>query len=285
MSEVSIPLFGNSLIPDNWGWERQIELLDAYQNCFALAAVAYLPTIFGLQAFMKHRQPLDLGGGDTKGINWIFWWEVALALFSIVEAMHLLPVLLDSIERRGLVRSICDNDTRHSKVIYWMFVVVYSKIVEFGDTVFIVLRKKPLILLQYYHHLLTMLYCWYGVVVIDKHNNTCIYFGAVNMCVHSVMYTWYAATRTGWRSPKILMMAITCLQIAQMVVGVLIIGIASNQLFSAEGTGCGRWQAADPFGVCFAYLMYAYFVLFAKMFVEKYLITGEPEKPKKDRSD
>ncbi len=37
-----------------------------------------------------------------------------------------------------------------------------SQIPELVDTVFIVLRKKPLILLHWYHHFTVLLYCWHS---------------------------------------------------------------------------------------------------------------------------
>jgi len=77
------------------------------------------------------------------------------------------------------------NDPRSS----WIFYMGLSKVVEFGDTLFIVLRKRPLLLLQHYHHLATMLYCTYGVIVTYDMNNSNVFFAAMNYSVHSFMYT------------------------------------------------------------------------------------------------
>ena len=71
---------------------------------------------------------------------------------------------------------------------FWAFLFMVSKVFEFGDTIFIVLRKKELVVLQHYHHLCTMLYCWYGTLFIFPINNTNSFFAGMNLCVHTVMY-------------------------------------------------------------------------------------------------
>jgi hypothetical protein len=42
----------------------------------------------------------------------------------------------------------------------WLFFFNVSKLFEFVDTVFIVLRKRPLMFLHYYHHIVTLGFCW-----------------------------------------------------------------------------------------------------------------------------
>merc|ERR1712194_940682 len=127
------------------------------------------------------------------------------------------------------------------------------------------------ILLQHYHHLATMLYSWYGGVFVWQYNNTNTFFAGMNLCVHTIMYSWYAATRTGWRSPKSLMMFVTLIQLLQMVAGVTIVLIATYSTVP----GCGTWMREEPTGAKCCLFMYAsYFVLFAKLFVDNYL-TGK----------
>lgn len=42
----------------------------------------------------------------------------------------------------------------------WAF--CFSKLPELVDTVFIVLRKQPLIFLHWYHHASVLIYCWFS---------------------------------------------------------------------------------------------------------------------------
>merc|ERR1719174_3316161 len=238
------------------------------------AAVAYYPVIFGIQHYLKDAEPFDLGGASTKcAVNWIFWWETALAVFSIIGAYYVLPSALQPfLDGKSWVQAICGRadalDDPSSG--YWAFIFAVSKLVEFGDTLFVVLRKKKLIFLQHYHHLATMMYTWACCFFVKaSHNSNNIYFCAMNYCVHSVMYTWYAATRTGWRSPKSLMMFVTLLQMLQMVGGLSLI------LTSAQN-GC-----PDPMVNYGLFMYFSYLALFAQIFYSNYVVKKSKKKLKK----
>ena len=134
------------------------------------------------------------------------------------------------------------------------------------------LRKKKLILLQHYHHLATMVYTWACCALVKvSHGRNIIYFAAMNLAVHSVMYTWYAATRTGWRSPKILMMMVTLIQLVQMVGGVSL--IVTSVLH-----GC-----PDPLANYGLFMYASYLVLFAHLFYSNYLAPRK-KKPKSTKT-
>ncbi len=89
--ELSYPL-----VPTEWSWEG--DAVAFYQrNSLALAIVTalYYPVIFGIQHVMKNREPFDLGGFGSKAtINYIFWWELGLGFFSIVGALHVVPMAI-----------------------------------------------------------------------------------------------------------------------------------------------------------------------------------------------
>jgi elongation of very long chain fatty acids protein 6 len=263
-----------------WSWERDaMGFYERHFRVFAVCAIAYYPVIFGLRALMHSRDPIDLGGPKSKALlNWIFWWELGLAVFSIVGACHAVPLALATLLKHGndFEAAICGKGAHDEPSSLWIFFFMVSKLFEFGDTLFVVLRKKPLILLQHYHHLATMLYCWYSTVYVWKYNDTGIFFACMNLLVHSIMYSWYAATRTGWRSPKILMMMVTLIQLVQMVLGVWIVHIATS-----GRPGCTQWMNEDPLGARACLFMYAsYLVLFGKLFADNYLL-GSKKREKK----
>jgi elongation of very long chain fatty acids protein 6 len=270
------------IVPDDWSWKRDAaEFYSTHHTFFCAAAAAYYPLVFGLKAYFKDRKAIDLGGGGSKAsINYIFWWEVGLALFSIVGAYHVVPLMLEPMMVGGqsFTETVCGPGVHDDPRSFWSFLFMLSKVAEFGDTIFVVLRKKPLILLQHYHHLATMLYCWYGTRFVYAFNNTNVFFAGMNLLVHSMMYSWYAATRTGWKSPKPLMMAVTLLQLVQMVGGCLIVYTSIR----GASASCGTWLKEDPISLYGCGFMYfSYLVLFAKLFFENYVA---PKKPSKKRA-
>jgi len=249
--------------PDTWSWESSADFFNSAHSIWTIAAIIYYPVIFGIKYAMKDKEPFDLGGASSKRlINWIFWWETGLATFSIVGAYYVVPnTLKPLLDGKGWVQAVCgrgdalDDPTSG----YWTFLFCISKLFEFGDTIFVVLRKKKLILLQHYHHLATMVFCW-GCCVLVKvsHGSNILYFTAMNLSVHSVMYTWYAATRTGWRSPKIMMMMVTIIQLVQMVAGV-------SFILTSILNGC-----PDPLSYPGLVMYFSYLVLFARLFHSNY---------------
>ena len=115
-----------------------------------------------------------------------------------------------------------------------------------------------------------MLYTWAGVILVKvSRGSNIMSFCAMNFCVHSVMYTWYAATRTGWRSPKSLMMFVTLLQMLQMVGGLSLI------LTSAQN-GC-----PDPMVNYGLFMYFSYLALFAQIFYSNYVVKKSKKKLKK----
>ena len=75
-----------------------------------------------------------------------------LALFSIMGALRTWPEFLHVLSEHGIYHSLCiPSFIEKDRVAgYWTFMFVMSKVPELGDTIFIVLRKQPLIFLHWY---------------------------------------------------------------------------------------------------------------------------------------
>ena len=206
---------------------------------------------------MKYRQKFEIRGA-------LIIWNIVLAVFSTMGALRLVPELLHVWHYHGQEAIFCKFATYYKPPTFvWAFLFALSKIVELGDTVFIVLRKQPLIFLHWYHHITVMVYVWYGTAYLVAPARP---FIAMNFCVHSLMYTYYALKAMRMYVPRWVSMVLTTLQISQMVVGI-VVNVQAYNVFQ-KGQPC---QQSKSNLIC-SLLMYAsYFVLFVKYFYNAYM--------------
>jgi hypothetical protein len=105
--------------------------------------IAYIITIFGIKMFMSNRKPFHLERALTI-------WNAFLATFSSLGVIFIAPALYRVIRDHGLSATYTKVTELETGVAgYWHFLWVVSKIPEFIDTLFIVLRKKPLITMHW----------------------------------------------------------------------------------------------------------------------------------------
>jgi elongation of very long chain fatty acids protein 6 len=224
-------------------------------NLYILAGsvLLYLPLIFGIKAFMKNREAFDL--------RWaLVPWNIGLAVFSAMGFYYTVPEIFHNLRTRPFSEVICDPSCYALPSARWIFFFNVSKFFEFGDTLFIVLRKKPLIFLHWYHHVMTCLYCWYANQISVSENCTGWPFAVMNLFVHTLMYSHYALTALGVRANWNIML--TSLQLGQMILGIYVVATAG--LFCAN-------RDQFIYGTYFALIMYfSYAVLFANFFFQRY---------------
>lgn len=240
----------------NWNqsyWQKWHH--DNWSLCLYLALCYVFAVRFGL-FYMKERKPYSLRIP-------LAIWSTFLAIFSIIGSYYLVPTLILLLKRDGFHSAVCDNKfAQNSMVAYWSWLFVWSKIVEFGDTAFIVLRKQKLLFLHWYHHALTVI-CVFtyfpGMVAIN------IWTGSMNYLVHSFMYSYYALRAIGVKMPKFIAITITTLQIAQMIIGLF---VAFYELaMKLRNTSC---EITLPQAI-FSFSVYSsYFVLFVNFFIRSY---------------
>ncbi len=145
----------------------------------------------------------------------------------------------------------------------WSFLFVLSKLPELGDTIFIVLRKQPLIFLHWYHHVLTLIYSWYAY---KEGTSSARWFIVMNSFIHSIMYTYYALKALKFHIPKKIAAVITFSQLMQMAVGCYV--NYKSYVYLLSDRPCN----ISYFNVFVASLMYfSYFVLFGRFFYLSYV--------------
>lgn len=236
-----------------------------------LISGAYVVSIFSGKAVMSCLPALEL--------KWpLFLWNLLLAAFSTVGAARTVPHLAATVYQHGWYYSICTNcgDTFGAgEVGLWACLFILSKIPELVDTVFIVLRKKPLILLHWYHHWSVLLYCWQSYAT---QSSAGIWFIAMNYSVHSIMYTYYALASVGMWPRAIPSWIITILQLSQMVVGIIICVLTYH--FQARlGRPCAINEVSFKTGVA---MYFSYFLLFLQVLLQ--LLTKGKPKPKASKA-
>ncbi|KHJ89725.1 GNS1/SUR4 family protein [Oesophagostomum dentatum] len=63
---------------------------------------------------------------------------------------------------RPFTDSVCFSVDPTGPASFWACMFAFSKIAELGDTLFLALRKRPVIFLHWYHHAVVLIYVWHS---------------------------------------------------------------------------------------------------------------------------
>ncbi|KAM5322183.1 very long chain fatty acid elongase 2 [Glossophaga mutica] len=157
-------------------------MLDSYLPTFFLTVI-YLLSIWLGNKYMKNRPALSLRSILTL-------YNLAITLLS----MYMLTELILSSWEGGYnlqcqnLASAGEADIRVAKVLWWYY---FSKLIEFLDTIFFVLRKKTsqITFLHVYHHA-SMFNIWWCVLNWIPCGQS--FFGpTLNSFIHILMYSYY----------------------------------------------------------------------------------------------
>lgn len=114
---------------------------------------------------------------------------------------------------------------------------------------------------------LSLLFCWDAYVLRNPSGGV---FTGMNLCVHTLMYSYYAATFFG-RLPNVIRGLITALQLLQMGVGVAAV-VTHLQCLQKHGDQSSSSEHHMRInGYCALAMYFSYLVLFAKLFYDSYL--------------
>ncbi|XP_002756597.1 very long chain fatty acid elongase 3 isoform X1 [Callithrix jacchus] len=230
--------------------------LEAYWATAFPIALIYLVLIAVGQNYMKERKGFNLQGP-------LFLWSFCLAIFSIVGAVRMWGIMGTVLLTGGLKHTVCFCTFLENSIVnFWSGIFLLSKVIELGDTAFIILRKRPLIFIHWYHHSTVLVYTSFGYKNKVPAGG---WFMTMNFGVHAIMYPYYTLKAANVKPPKMLPMLITSLQILQMFVGA-IVGILSY--IWRQEPGCNTTREH----LFWSFILYmTYFILFAHFFREAYI--------------
>lgn len=233
-------------------------------------------------------------------------WSLGLAVFSTLGAFRVVPTVLKSVIDEGYHVFICGpsevNPTdmdgnrldalaasfkvqRHREeewspyFFLWVYMFILSKVPELVDTFFIIVGKGNVRFLHWYHHVTVLWYTW-NLAFLEMSTSA---FAAMNLCVHSIMYAWYALAAadgflaSGLKARKFAMM-VTSIQILQMFAGNFVTVYQVMNPYNMESEKpCVTVPSVGNFGA----VMYgSYLVLFIKLFVNAYVCPPKRSKKK-----
>ncbi|ESZ92110.1 hypothetical protein SBOR_7489 [Sclerotinia borealis F-4128] len=227
--------------------------------------VLYYAVIFGGQAVMKSRPAYKLNG-LFMAHNLML--TVVSASLLILFAQQLIP----SLWKYGLYDGICGGSGWTKPLVTLYYLNYITKYVELLDTVFLVLKKKPLTFLHCYHHPATALLCYTQLV---GHTPVSWVPITLNLFVHVVMYWYYFQSARGiritWKE------WITRLQIGQFLIDLVAVYFASWNYWTSTyhkslphvGSCAGEPYAA----VAGCTILSSYLVLFISFYLATYKTT------------
>ncbi|XP_004701020.1 elongation of very long chain fatty acids protein 3 [Echinops telfairi] len=240
--------------------------VDEHWSASFSIAFTYLVFIALGQNYMKARKSFNLQKP-------LFLWSLSLAIFSILGTVRTWSFMGTLIYKIGFKYSVCYGLFTEIPVVkFWSIFFILSKIIELGDTAFIILRKRPLIFVHWYHHSTVLVYSFFG------YKNRFPAGGwhmTMNFGVHAIMYTYYSLKALRVNPPRMLSMVITSLQILQMLAGALIsfLSYVWRHEHGCEDTTADVffWSAA---------LYFSYIILFAHFFCQAYILPNNKHKTK-----
>ncbi|XP_029040361.1 elongation of very long chain fatty acids protein 1-like [Osmia bicornis bicornis] len=202
--------------------DSRMSRLPLMQSPIILPAILFSYLYFVLKCgpkFMKDREPYNLK-------NFIKWYNI----FQIVTN----AIIVQQFISAGWFTEItvfCEpadySDTpRNMKVVYLLWLVFLTKIVDLIETGVFVLRKKyrQISLLHLYHHVSTPLVCW----TVTRYSPVAgvSFPWLVNCCVHVIMYSYYLLSSFGGKWQRILNPIKPLITITQMVQFIALIAYA-----------------------------------------------------------
>lgn len=251
----------------NFDYRAAKDWMAATKPIAALAVTAYVLMVIYGPKLMKNRDPVKC--------QWLAnLWNTCLAIFSCTALIKTSPEFFGTIKEHGIQESYCQaHDLYKGPNGFWVFLFHISKMVELGDTVFLVLKKRPILFMHSYHHALVLADCWF---IYSSAGGLVRWGGYMNLVVHSAMYTYFAVQGITHKLPRYMAKMVTTLQIVQFVIGTAICVDATRLIFVL-----GRKDKCDPVPLSMAIhlsMYISFLALFVKFFYHSYISKSNVKK-------
>jgi len=148
-----------------------------------LGVGVYLVVIFLLYQFMRNKKAFELA-------YLLAAHNFFLCFLSLIMAIGVSGRVLTVLYNFGPYHLYCGTFSEEDEKLYfWSNLFYLSKYYELVDTVFVVLRKKPLTLLHIWHHCSVVYVCWLAT----RHQIVMGWITCYQNCmIHVIMYYYYA---------------------------------------------------------------------------------------------
>ncbi|KAF8375811.1 hypothetical protein PRIPAC_82240 [Pristionchus pacificus] len=207
------------LTEENFNYRRAGDWMDEH-TIFAFQMVGiYMVLIFALKHWMRYREPFNLK--MPLAVSYLngplIAWNAFIASLSLASVLAMSWEYWTTLFERGPNDTLCFTQEEYFGGKYIgkaVFVLIFARLPELIDTIFIVLRKQPLIFLHWYHHTVTLTVAWYTY---SSRFSGSVHLVLVNALIHTVMYSYYFLTAVGIKPHPLVAQSITIGQITQFI--------------------------------------------------------------------
>lgn len=196
-------------------------------------------------------------------------WNTMLALYSILGSVHMASYLIHQISINGLYAAIClpDHTYDQGPVGFWFLLFVLGKVVELGDTIFLLLSGRNVIFLHYWHHATILPCCFYALQNKIPIFRAC---ATINYTIHAVMYSYFAINDTSLchANPSFRYkwaQKITTMQCTQFIICLAMITIGTYDRYAYNNTDIPYASVVLSY-----FILGSYLYLFLQFAEEKY---------------
>ncbi|GAB6032928.1 hypothetical protein CHUAL_012123 [Chamberlinius hualienensis] len=249
---------------DTRGDDPKYWLLQSIKPIIFFTTLYYLMVIYGPK-WMKNRKPMNLK-------FFVFVYNIAISILNLYIFLEL-AIYSTRLKYNWLCEPIrTSREPEEMRLLDSAYYYLVSKVFEFLDTFFIIVRKKnnQLSFLHVYHHSSMLVLCWILGRWFPGGNS--FLAAMINALIHVVMYSYYGLSVLGPKVTKFLWWKryITILQLIQFMIG---FAIGVNMVIY----GCDI-----PKGLQYLCILYtlSYIILFGQFYVTAYIHTRPVSKAK-----